>query len=187
MQSPKLQRFLLASDKSLSSGCLFWSLFQCCFAAEWWDRLVALASWLGLGSRLLPPPFCFPCNAPHLICTPQIPLLSCLVLPHNNSEINNSNNNLMFRTSPCYGCCSKGSGFTRTFLYAKLYSVCHSSWWNLSLPPSLACRVTVAASLPPIFLSKYQSNTFLIFQQHLFPLSAIRSHRVSRGYLSLFQ
>lgn len=93
----------------------------------------------------------------------------------------------MFRTSPCYGCCSKGSGFTRTFLYAKLYSVCHFSWWNLSLPPSLACRVTVAASLPPIFLSKYQSNTFLIFQQHLFPLSAIRSHRVSRGYLSLFQ
>lgn len=91
----------------------------------------------------------------------------------------------MFRTNHC--CCSKGSGFIKRFLYVKLYSVFHSSWWNLFLLPSLVCRVTVAASLPPIFLSKYQSNTFLIFQQHLFPLSAIQSHRVSRGYLSLFQ
>lgn len=90
MQSPKLQRFLLASDKSLSFGCLFWNLFQCCFAAEWWDRLVALPSWPSLRSRVLPPPLCFPCNAPDLICSPQIQLLNCLVLHNNNSGINNS-------------------------------------------------------------------------------------------------
>lgn len=93
----------------------------------------------------------------------------------------------MFRTNHWYGCCSKGSGFMKRFLYAKWNPVFYFSWWNLFLPPSLACRVRVAASLPPIFLSKYQSNTFLIFQQHLFPLSAIQSHLVSRGYLSLFQ
>lgn len=99
----------------------------------------------------------------------------------------------MFRTNHSYGCCSKGSDFIERFLYAKLYSVFIPQvefiplFLYLFLLLSFACRVTVAASLPPIFLSKYQSNKFLIFQQHLFPLSAIQSHHISRGYLSLFQ
>lgn len=89
------------------------------------------------------------------------------------------NTNLLFRTTHCYGCCSKGNGFIKRFFYAKLYFAFYSMWWNLFLPPSLRGH---SCSLYPARLSKYQGNTFL-----LFPPSAIWSRRISRGSLILFQ
>lgn len=124
MQSPKLQRLLLASDNSLRFGCLSLNLCQHYVVGERWDGLVALARWLRLGGQgchgaggpaagLLLPLQCFTPD-----WRPQNVTSSFgLILFNNNSGISNSYLIVIccLGQTPCYGCCGKGNGFIKRF------------------------------------------------------------------------